>query len=221
MVHQQPRQCKVPFFIIRLIDQMSASLQKNANRLDTLPMALYTVELGNSDRIRLKFGSYGIEVLESEDGIRVSNLYSIDNGVKTIRTFAVVDLPLVIAPEFSKEHEAIINGQSIGSVFKNNGWVVDKRDQYFDNIEMPLTMTGRSVFGFKGATRAAVQIYSLFIRKQDVECFYASIAEVHHPEYLTLQDLKVIYGEQRRGTQPVDQRVGEFIRIIQAKMAKL
>ena len=92
---------------------MSANLRTNANRGEALPIELYTVELGNSDRIRLKFGSYGIEVLDSDGGIRVSNLYSIDNGITTVRTFAVVALPAVIEPEFCKEHDAIINGECI------------------------------------------------------------------------------------------------------------
>ena len=31
----------------------------------------------NSDRIRAKFGSYGIDVLQDRDRIRVSSLYSV------------------------------------------------------------------------------------------------------------------------------------------------
>lgn len=199
---------------------MSASLRTNANLDEALSMELYTVELGNSDRIRLKFGSYGIEVLESGDGIRVSNLYSIDDGIKTIRTFAVVALPSVIAPQFRKEHEAIINGQSIGIVFKSNGWKIDKRHQYFGSIDLPFAMGGiKSVFGYKGTAQPVVHVYSLFISKQDLEFRYASIAEVHHPEYLTLDDLKVIYGEDYPGEQTSDPQLEEFLRVVKTKIA--
>lgn len=198
---------------------MSANLRTNANRSEALPIELYTVELGNSDRIRLKFGSYGIKVLESDDGIRVSNLYSIDNGVTTIRTFAVVALPAVIEPEFCKEHDAIINGQSIGIVFKNNGWMIDKRHQYFGNINMPFKAGVRSVFGERTTSQLAVHVYSLFIRKRDLEFQYASIAEVHHPDYLTLDELKVIYGKEYNGAPLVDEAVSEFLEILKSKLA--
>jgi hypothetical protein len=199
---------------------MSANLRTNANRREALPMELYTVELGNSDRIRLKFGSYGIEVLESGDRIRVSNLYSIEDGVTTVRTFAVVALPAVIEPDFKKEHEQITEGQSIGIVFKDNGWVIDKRHQFFGNIEIPFEIGGiRSVFADRGTAAPAIHVYSLFISKQGREFHYASIAEIHHPDYLTLDDLKVIYGEECHGNPVPDEWVGEFLQIVKTKMA--
>lgn len=183
-------------------------------------MELYTVELGNSDRIRLKFGSYGIEVIESGDRIRVSNLYSMDNGVKTVRTFAVVALPPAINPAFREEHEKIINGQSIGIVFKENGWAIDKRHQYFGKLDTPLeTASIKSVFGDEATIQPAVHVYSLFIRKRELEFRYASIAEVHHCDYLTLDDLKVIYGQGYTGTPDPGERVAGFLQIVKTKMA--
>ena len=97
---------------------MSVSCPEKTGRGEVPIVGNESVGLGNSERIRLKFGSYGIEVLESGQGIRVSNLYSIKDGVRTNRTFAVVAYPDVIEPEFSEEHDAIINGQSIGNVFR-------------------------------------------------------------------------------------------------------
>ena len=46
-------------------------------------------ELLNSERIAQRFGSYGIEVLESDGRVRVSNLYSNEQGGRICRTFAV------------------------------------------------------------------------------------------------------------------------------------
>lgn len=179
-----------------------------------------TVGLGNSERIRTKFGSYGIEVLESGQGIRVSNLYSIDKGVKTNRTFAVVAYPEVIEPEFSKEHDAIINGQSIGIVFRNNGWVVDKRHQYFGQIETPSACSDvEAVFGDIGKTRPAIHVYSFFVSKDNSEFRYASIAEVHHPEYLGLEDLYTIYGDVSDSVFEKREDVESFLEIVKTKMS--
>jgi hypothetical protein len=198
---------------------MSASFRTNTNEGEAIPMELHTVELGNSDRIRLKFGSYGIEVLESGERIRVSNLYSIENGITTVRTFAVVAYPLVIEPEFRKEHDEIINGQSIGIVFKNNGWVIDKRHQYFGKINLPPEKPGGALlFGDIGITRPVVHVYSLFVKKDAAEFRYASIAEVHHPGYINLVDLKTIYGDQYNSRQVMDERVLNFLEIVKTKM---
>lgn len=80
----------------------------------------------NSERIEQRFGSYGIEVLSSDDALRVANLYSteVDHGV--CRTFAVTRFP------------------------------------------------------------------------DPVAAAYATIAEVHHADYLALGDLIVIFGDDWR-----------------------
>ena len=39
--------------------------------------------LGNSDRIQLRFGNYEIDILENGPAIRVSNLYSVEEGIRT------------------------------------------------------------------------------------------------------------------------------------------
>ena len=178
-----------------------------------------TFGLGNSERIRLKFGSYGIEVLESGQGIRVSNLYSIDEGIRTNRTFAVVAYPDIIEPEFSKEHEAILKGESIGIVFRNNGWVVDKRHQYFGKVEVLSDYSGvDSVFGDIGRAQPVIHVYSLFVKKDSSEFRYASIAEVHHPDYLKLEDLNAIYGNDLIGALEKNEDVNDFLEIVKTKM---
>ena len=198
---------------------MSASFRTSINAGEAIPMELHTVELANSDRIGLKFGNYGIEVLESGERIRVSKLYSIDNGVRTNRTFAVVVYPSVIAPEFSKEHDEIVNGQSIGIVFRNNGWVIDKRHQYFGKVELLAGRPGgSSVFGEIGISQPVIHVYSLFVKKATAKFQYASIAEVHHPDYLDLDDLKAIYGNQYNASKVMNQQVRDFLEIVKTKM---
>lgn len=200
---------------------MSVSCPEKAGHGKVPVVGNETVGLGNSERIRLKFGSYGIEVLESGQGIRVSNLYSIKDGVKTNRTFAVVAYPDVIEPEFRQEHDAIMDGQSIGIVFRNSGWVVDKRHQHFGRIELPSADSKvELIFGDIGDIQPVIHVYCLFVRKDDYEFRYASIAEVHHPQYLDMEDLNSIYGsvvgKEHEGHRDVD----GFLEIVKARMAK-
>jgi len=58
----------------------------------------------NSERIAMEFGSYGIDVLENDARVRVSNLYSVHQGTKICRTFAVVQFPELIENAYSVEH---------------------------------------------------------------------------------------------------------------------
>lgn len=182
-------------------------------------MGEHAQALGNSDRIQLKFGNYGIEVLENSPGIRVSNLYSVQDGVKTNRTFAIVTYPNDIEPAIRKEHEAIIGGQSIGIVFKANGWLIDKRHQYFGELEASPDDPGIvSVFGEIGTSRPAIHVYSLWVTKHDSEFEYASITEVHHPEYLKLEDLKTIYGSEFDGKLKKSGAVSDFLKVVKSRM---
>ena len=189
------------------------------NPIETSPAEELAVDLGNSDRIRLKFGSYGIEIVENELRIRVSNLYSTSDGERTNRTFAVVMYPEVIEPAFRKEHEAIIAGQSIGIVFKEHGWQIDKRHQYIGELEAPAGAWGvDSVFADIGMAHPVIHVYSLIVKKDKHEFHYASIAEVHHPEYLELEELKSIFGVEHDGAEVKSQDTIDFLKIVKTKM---
>jgi len=175
--------------------------------------------LGNSDRIRLKFGSYGIEIVENGARIRVSNLYSTNDGFKTNRTFAVVMYPVVIEPAFAKEHDAIINGQSIGIVFREHGWEIEKRHQYVGELEVgPDFSAIHAVFGDIGGVRPVIHVYSLLIKKHNAKFHYASIAEVHHPDYLGLEDLRTIFGNEFDDSLKMDRDTVDFLKIVENKM---
>ena len=80
----------------------------------------------NSERIEERFGSYGIEVLSHESGIRRSSLYSVDNEVKTCRTYAVVRFVDESTPRVAAAHANILAGGSIGATFKSSGWHIGK-----------------------------------------------------------------------------------------------
>lgn len=176
-------------------------------------------DLANSDRIRLKFGNYGIDVIENGLRIRVSRLFSMDDGVKTNRTFAVVMYPDVIEPAFEKEHEAIIKGQSIGIVFKENGWSIEKKHHYFGELDPSADFSeAHSIFGDIGEIKPVIHVYSLNIRKDSSEFHYASIAEVHHPAYLGMEELHAIYGKAFDDNLSKDRDTTAFLKIVASKM---
>lgn len=221
-MHVEQRCSKVRVLPLFEFDFMLASDPANRIQNEDLPAREQASDMGNSDRIREKFGNYGIEIVESGIRIRVSNLYSESAGVKTNRTFAVVMYPAVIEPALKKEHEAIIGGQSIGDVFKKHGWRIDKRHQYIGELETLADFSGvHSVFGDIGAIRPVIHVYSLFIIKGKNVFHYASIAEVHHPDYLALQDLKTIYGDEFNGALVKDQDTIDFLKIVASKMQRV
>jgi hypothetical protein len=93
-------------------------------------------ELLNSERIQQAFGSYGVEVLATNDRLRLTNLYSVDAGTRTCRTFAVVRFPPVIDSAVATEHAAITNGGSIGAVFAANVAKDGKAVEYAALVEI-------------------------------------------------------------------------------------
>ncbi len=65
-------------------------------------------ELLNSQRIERTFGSYGIEVLESDTRIRVSNLFSTEGGTASAARSRWSAIRDSIAPACAAEHAAIV-----------------------------------------------------------------------------------------------------------------
>ena len=222
---------KVKFYVafaLALFALSSCSIEVNKDLSIEANKSVSTVEssqlrpLLNSERIKKKFGSYGIEVLESGAKIRVSNLYSIEDDRKTTRTIAVVRYPDIVDPLFSKEHNEILGGQSIGAVFKRNGWEINKRNQYFGQIDASKELASMyELFGGIMPTPLAVHIYSLFIEKNGSKFHYATIAEIHHPQYLSLQELREIYYEDFDRHQMQSDRVRTFLEVVDNKINKL
>jgi len=201
---------------------MLVSCSKSTNPGEVSAEESQSRPLRNSDRIQIKYGSYGIDIIENDDRIRVSNLYSVDNGVKTNRTFAVVAFPDLIEAVFENEHKAIINGQSIGVVFEQNGWEIQKHHLYIGEIEMPTEHDGDpSLFSDIGTGHPAIHIYSLVVAKDNSEFEYAAIAEVHHPDFLKLEDLQAIYGQGSNSKLAPDASVLNFLEIVRSKIQEL
>lgn len=177
---------------------------------------------GNSERILYKFGSFGIEVLENSPRLRVSSLYSTHDGVNINRTFAVVAYPDIIEPAFAAEHAAIINGESIGIVFKQNGWQIRKDHQYFGEIDAPAGHFGQAGdANGKNTIPTAIHVYSLVVSKDDAEYRYAMIAEIHHPDFLRLEDLAEIYTGDFEIHLQKQERIHDFLAVINSRVMAL
>src|SRR5688572_20086715 len=150
-------------------------------------------ELLNSERIAANFGTYGIEVLEQDENVRVSNLYSFPRaGDRTCRTFAVVQYAPSIDPAIRAEHAAIVAGGSMGAVFAAGGWEVRKR--HLSYAERAATPKLASLMRIAVDTPLAEHVYGLDVVKGRRAIEYAAIVEIHHPSYLRLADLTKIYG---------------------------
>jgi hypothetical protein len=148
----------------------------------------------NSERIEQRFGSYGIEVLASDESLRVSDLYSGEGEHRCTRTFAVVAYAELVDAAFAVEHAAILHGGSIGAIFASAGWDVLKHNLYYGTLESTRKLERMMGIRGDGGATLAVHVYVLEVRKATRSFEYALIAEVHHPDYLDVGDLERIYG---------------------------
>ena len=153
-------------------------------------------QLLNSERITMTFGSYGVDVLQTSNAGRVSSLYSGSGGDLVTRTFAVVRFSERTRRPYATEHAQVESGQSLGAVFKTAGWETEKLNIFVGEMEIPekygllaeLMQIGLPQF-------LAAHVYQFVIRKDNRSYDYAMIVELHHPDYLSAEDLLAIYGE--------------------------
>lgn len=148
----------------------------------------------NSERIEQRFGSYGIEVLASEAGLRRSNLFSYDGDTATCRTYAIVQFVEQLDDRYDEAHARVMAGDSIGATFKEDGWDIQKHTLYVGVVRMPEGPSEvRHLMRLTGAHDLALHVYQLVLVRGDIELEYATILEAHHPEYLTRKDLEAIF----------------------------
>jgi hypothetical protein len=148
-------------------------------------------ELLNSERIAAEFGSYGVAVLEEDSDARVSNLFSGAGEQRICRTFAVVRYRPG-DPAFREEHASIVAGGSIGAVFAAAGWEVRKTHVSIGTVSA--TRRLGTLMRIEPGTLLAVHVYALDVAKGGRTLEYAALAEIHHPDYLTHDEVVEIYG---------------------------
>ena len=173
----------------------------------------------NSERIERLFGSYGVEVLESDGRVRVSNLYSTEPSGRFCRTFAVVLYPVEIDAALAAEHQRIVNGASIGATFKQSGWSIEKRHRYFGELEVqPEDRRLAALMELSPPSRLAVHVYVLTLTRSGTSFAYATIVEVHHPDYLGLDELRAIYPSETRTRSRLDGPTQRLMELVARKL---
>lgn len=168
----------------------------------------------NSERIKARFGSYGIDILGEVDGLRRANLHSREDGRKVCRTFAIVR-SADVSESITAEHAAIAAGRSIGATFRDSGWSVVKRTRYTGLLERELlgNELGHAIEGLMQLdppVPLAVHAYELIVERDGTSLHYASILELHHPAYLDGDELAALFPVAADSTINPDSR-DEFL----------
>lgn len=161
-----------------------------------LSACAYEPEALNSERIDERFGSYGIEVLSHAAGVRRSNLYSVHGEVKICRTYAVVQFVDESTPRVAEAHAEVLAGQSIGATFQSTGWQIKKTTLFVGSL--PAVSPVHSIaqlMQLESASELGVHAYQLTLEKDAQTIDYATIVETHHPDYLSLEELVSLYGD--------------------------
>ncbi|MGI9272051.1 MAG: hypothetical protein ACR2QT_09770 [Woeseiaceae bacterium] len=162
-----------------------------------LSACAYEPEALNSERIENRFGSYGIEVLSHSAGIRRSSLYSYDDDQQICRTYAVVQFEDDSTPRVAEAHASVLAGQSIGATFKSTGWKIKKSTVHVGHL--PSVEPSHSIgtlMQLKEPTDLGIHAYKLILEKDAQSMNYATIVETHHPEYLSVEELNSLYGDE-------------------------
>jgi hypothetical protein len=148
----------------------------------------------NSERIEQNFGSYGIDVLASEAGLRRSSLYSLQGNERICRTYAIVSFKEDLDSSYGPEHSKVLAGNSLGEVFKANGWSMHKQTLHIGSFKIDRSASEiNQLMQLVDAKTLALHVYQLLLAKDEQIFEYATIVEAHHPDYLTQSDLLDIY----------------------------
>jgi hypothetical protein len=164
----------------------------------------------NSERIEKRFGSYGVDVLASEAGLRRSSLFSVHDNQRVCRTYAVAQFADQLEDHYGDEHAKVLAGNSIGAVFKSHDWNIHKQTLHIGTLNLlPSKRSISDLMKIGTPRRIAVHVYQLLLVK-DAQVFeYATILEAHHPDYLSESDLYELYEYDTKNALP-DMAAREF-----------
>jgi len=148
----------------------------------------------NSERITDRYGNYGIEIVRQDGDFRASNLYSTDDGVRTCRTYAVVEFAGSNRADLIDAHNMIVDGASIGATLKDSGWEIRKESFHIGTLRLPEREHPANILmRVKPGVDVAIHAYKLHIEKGPFSAHYATIVEAHHPDYLGISELRDLY----------------------------
>lgn len=175
----------------------------------------------NSERIKAEFGNYGVTVLSQNNLIRVSNLYSSAGDHRTTRTLAVVFYPEDIAKDLRKNHEKIVLGGSLGQIFKDDGWSINKHHLYFGSIEPKKEYARLYQMMSTAYCSLAIDIYQFTVSKEGKKFVYVTIAEIYHPQYLTIEKLKKMHLKDYIANSQLNDNTKQLLAATKVKLGDL
>ncbi len=165
------------------------SVKTNANIEKSAPHLAPNIL--NSERIKIKFGSFGVKVLEQTNDYRFSNLYS-NAEQQIMRTLALTNYAPHENAELKDAHAAIMSGKPIGETLTSHGFTLEKKiifkGEVTDMPEQVLRMMRTEQNKF------ATVIYDMWVIKDGQRTLYSTITELDSPHFLSLSDLDQIYG---------------------------
>ncbi len=147
----------------------------------------------NSEMIQKKFGSYSVLMLTSDNPkIRLSCLSSKQDNDNICRTFARTEFVYPVDASIMHEHQLIAQGQSIGAVFKERGFTIRKEHRNIgETTDIPNGVL--ELMKLENHQKLAMHTYDFYVSKNGNNIKYATITEVHHPDYLSIGDLIGMY----------------------------
>ena len=153
-----------------------------------------TAEL-NSERIERLYGNYHVDVLSQTAALRVSNLFSTGANGSTCRTLAIVRFAPGAAQDFSSAHATILRGASIGATLQATGWTVRKVTRHIGEFDVPTDASLlRRLMRLTTHPPLTRHVYVLqAARDGEPPMPYATIIEVHHPDYWSTAALAAHY----------------------------
>ena len=166
----------------------------------------------NSERIESRYGSYHIDVIASNGLTRQSALSSDSNGRRICRTFALTQFSEDVGSVATQD--VIREGASIGAALQRDGWNILKSTIHVGSLTIadeqhPVV----ALMHVEPPVTLALHIYKLSIEKDGDVLDYATISEMHHPDYLSEDDVRSSFAvDGSRVTRPP--QVDELISII-------
>ncbi len=206
----------IPLLLIKLI--AANALMPDEKTVEALKPKL------NSERIAYFFGNYHIEQLNVCSSVfpesRISNLYSSHDGVKIMRTLAIVNYVTPINPFLKTSHTKILAGTSIGIALRDAGWEVIKKPIYFG--EIALSANVMKWMHEKTRSTGTIHIYQLEVKNDEHPTLipYCTIIEIHSPQYLTNSWLKALNSKDFIEYQTANSNVNKLLPRIKKCLAE-
>lgn len=159
----------------------------------------------NSDRIKLKYGSYQVRVLYQDEQWRVSSLESRHEYGSVTRTLALVQYEPVEHPEIAAVDQRIRDGGSIGREFRLAGWKIAKPAIFVGEVKVPLaTSTVARLMNITLPQELAAHAYRFEVSRDGERHTYATIIELHHPDFMSKTALRRYYTPPRNNDSAGD-----------------